>query len=246
MKLPWPRFRRLTKRAQFTACYDRGARHYTRYFVVFARQAEADEPAQSTAGLIEAASPVGISDGSCCLGNASFFCGKEPLARLCTQSGTQTIQPCGRLGLAVTKKCGNAVQRNRIKRVLRAFFRLHQHEMPAMDIVVTPKRHLRADQIHLALVERDLVPLLANLRKSLSESLTLSQAALNPVLVPASAGNHGEAFATKPRDIQKLDAPTQGLASAHGSDLKPSLLSHAAPAATCASLNNLPVCGGPA
>ena len=113
MSLTWPRERRITRRAEYTACYDGGERLYTKYFVVFARSSED-------------------------LGN-------------------------GRLGLAVTKKCGNAVARNRIKRVLRAFFRLHQHEMPCMDIVVTPKKHLRADKFCLALAESELLPLLGEL-----------------------------------------------------------------------------------
>ena len=113
MSLTWPRERRITRRAEYTACYDGGERRYTKYFVVFARSSED-------------------------LGN-------------------------GRLGLAVTKKCGNAVARNRIKRVLRAFFRLHQHEMPCMDIVVTPKKHLRADKFCLALAESELLPLFGEL-----------------------------------------------------------------------------------
>ena len=113
MSLTWPRERRITRRAEYTACYDGGERRYTKYFVVFARSSEE-------------------------LGN-------------------------GRLGLAVTKKCGNAVARNRIKRVLRAFFRLHQHEMPCMDIVVTPKKHLRADKFCLALAESELLPLFGEL-----------------------------------------------------------------------------------
>ena len=86
----------------------------------------------------------------------------------------------GRLGLAVTKKCGNAVARNRIKRVLRAMFRLHQHEMPAMDIVVTPKKHLIADKLDLALAEAELLPLLHNL------------AAANSAAVPSSGSTGGE------------------------------------------------------
>ena len=113
MSLTWPRERRITRRAEYTACYDGGERRYTKYFVVFARSSEE-------------------------LGN-------------------------GRLGLAVTKKCGNAVARNRIKRVLRAFFRLHQQEMPCMDIVVTPKKHLRADKFCLALAESELLPLFGEL-----------------------------------------------------------------------------------
>ena len=69
----------------------------------------------------------------------------------------------GRLGLAVTKKSGTAVQRNRIKRVLRSFFRLHQQKLPAMDIVVTPKKFLKADDLNMFLAESDLLPLLAKL-----------------------------------------------------------------------------------
>ena len=77
----------------------------------------------------------------------------------------------GRLGLAVTKKCGNAVARNRIKRVLRSFFRLHQHEMPSLDIVVTPKKHLRADKFSLSLAESELLPLLAELSSAGNEKV---------------------------------------------------------------------------
>jgi len=35
---------------------------------------------------------------------------------------------------------GSAVRRNRIRRIIRESFRLHQHELPAVDIVV----HARA------------------------------------------------------------------------------------------------------
>ena len=113
VSLTWPRERRITRRAEYTACYNGGERLFTKYFVVFAR----------SSGMAGA----------------------------------------GRLGLAVTKKCGNAVARNRIKRVLRSFFRLHQDEMPAIDIVVTPKKHLRADKFSLCLAEAELLPLLAEL-----------------------------------------------------------------------------------
>jgi ribonuclease P protein component len=121
MSLTWPRKRRITRRAEYTACYDGGNKRFTKYFVVFARNSEQ--------------------------------------------------RKIGRLGLAVTKKCGNAVARNRIKRVLRSFFRLYQHKMPPLDIVVTPKRHLNADKFSLSLAESELLPLLAELSAAFSTEL---------------------------------------------------------------------------
>jgi len=45
-----------------------------------------------------------------------------------------------RLGLAISKKCAKrAVDRNRIKRILRESFRLNQHELPCVDIIAMCK-----------------------------------------------------------------------------------------------------------
>ena len=49
-----------------------------------------------------------------------------------------------RLGLAVSvKNAGNSVERNRIRRTIRESFRLHQHELPPVDLVVSASARAR-------------------------------------------------------------------------------------------------------
>ena len=53
-----------------------------------------------------------------------------------------------RLGLVVTRRLGKAVQRNRVKRLLREFFRRHQTGLPAFDLVIMAKKGAQALSYH--------------------------------------------------------------------------------------------------
>lgn len=62
---------------------------------------------------------------------------------------------CGRLGVTVTRKVGGAVERNRIKRLAREWFRGRRGEFESCDLVLIAKRDfpptLRLDRLRLDL-----------------------------------------------------------------------------------------------
>lgn len=67
-----------------------------------------------------------------------------------------------RLGLSVGSRVGNAVMRNRIKRLIREAFRLEQHELAAVgayDLVVTVRPHAGGRALPLPQYRKMLVEL---------------------------------------------------------------------------------------
>ena len=60
-----------------------------------------------------------------------------------------------RIGLSIHHSCGSAVQRNRIKRILREFFRYSAQDLPFLDIHFLVKRKRR--QVHWSLYKQEIL-----------------------------------------------------------------------------------------
>lgn len=64
-----------------------------------------------------------------------------------TMFGLPNDQGGPRLGITVTRKVGNAVRRNRIKRLFREIFRQNLHQFDgALDLVINAHRGIDTDQ----------------------------------------------------------------------------------------------------
>jgi len=76
-----------------------------------------------------------------------------------------------RLGTAVSRKIGKSVRRNRLKRLLREFFRLHQEEMDRdVDLVIVPKKGIDVRSIRYSDLEEDLGPAVRRIMNDLARN----------------------------------------------------------------------------
>lgn len=83
-----------------------------------------------------------------------------------------------RLGLAVSKRCGNSVQRNRLKRRLREAFRLSRAELPTgLDLVIQPRANT---PIQLAALRQSLISLTKRAAKKWAAQTRASRAEAAP------------------------------------------------------------------
>ena len=74
-----------------------------------------------------------------------------------------------RLGTAVSKKIGSAPQRNRVKRLIREVFRLHQQDFDLdADVVVIPKRGIDPGALTFDQVDKELTGLMHRAEQGLS------------------------------------------------------------------------------
>lgn len=71
-----------------------------------------------------------------------FETGRRAHGRLLTLVAAGAKGPSTRLGVVASRKFGNAVTRNRAKRLIREVFRVESQPQAALDLVVIPKAGL--------------------------------------------------------------------------------------------------------
>src|SRR6516225_11281430 len=77
--------------------------------------------------------------------DAAYARGRRLSDGFFTVIATSNESGAPRLGLAVAvRAAGGAVPRNRLRRIIRESFRLHQHQLPAVDLVVSARPSARS------------------------------------------------------------------------------------------------------
>lgn len=94
------------------------------------------------------------------------FQGRYFLAVVTPRSASEQNPDAGRVGITVTKKIGNAVTRNRIKRMVRDAVRRSAWLTRPMDAVIIARRG--SDKLGQAQVDRDLDRIFANIESGTS------------------------------------------------------------------------------
>jgi ribonuclease P protein component len=139
-RLRLPAERRIRRKSDFDAAYAHGQRLGNGFFAVTVYSRDPGRP-HSDGPRVDRVR----SDGARSHGGGRVDGERSQDARL---QGP-------RIGLAVAVRiAGGSVQRNRIRRVIRESFRLHQHELPAADLVVSARARSRdasGPELHAAL-----------------------------------------------------------------------------------------------
>lgn len=80
-----------------------------------------------------------------------------------------------RLGTTVTKKIGKASKRNRVKRLIKEFFRLNQNNIYLdLDYVIVAKRKIYSQSLTYSMVEKDLYPVIQKIQSDLRKGKKIS------------------------------------------------------------------------
>jgi len=123
-RLKLPAERRIRRKSEFDAAYARGQRLGNGFFAVTVYSRLQEDASKGT----------------------------SLMATPCVGAPRMTAP---RIGLAVAvRTAGGSVQRNRIRRIIRESFRLHQHELPAADLIVSARQRARdasGPELHAAL-----------------------------------------------------------------------------------------------